>query len=459
MSVTQGDVFETFEQYDLPKPNQAIVVKKCVELCNKYELSADNLANKCELIIYNKQDGKGISLKDLLILEKKVKQQWEARQTKYRIPQTPARMRKPLEMNLENLTNMDMLSQALNVKAEKPSDSFITPIKDVNFKRRRIETPSFGASPSILASPASESFKSRPNIGKSVHTYNRELKASKSGMKLNVEIPVNIDNPFEGRFRYMYDEVYEKSENLNSITSYLMRRLEEDISSREETKKNEEIEFSPVNFPAQKSVFIAGRVVCDAEGKLNAQSVLLEGDRATSAGNSIRLDISKLESYALFPGQVVALQGLNSTGQCFVASKAFQPKCPAPRNPSVDELQDDTKSLQSRPTSVMIASGPFTTSDNMLYWPLNALLECVEEKQPDVLVLAGPFVDSAHRDVCMGNLDLTFEAQYEAVMHTIEQKLAASPTRVLVLPSLNDVHHHNVFPQPPAPAKSTTVCY
>jgi DNA polymerase alpha subunit B len=60
----------------------------------------------------------------------------------------------------------------------------------------------------------------------------------------------------------------------------------------------------------------------------------------------------------------------------------------------------------------MVATGPYTTAENMLYWPLTALLETVEQKRPDVLVLAGPFVDHKHKDVCLGNVSTTFEAQY-----------------------------------------------
>lgn len=48
-----------------------------------------------------------------------------------------------------------------------------------------------------------------------------------------------------------------------------------------------------------------GRIVSEAEtGALNEQSVLLEGSREASAGARVRLDLSHLPSYRLFPGQV-----------------------------------------------------------------------------------------------------------------------------------------------------------
>ena len=48
-----------------------------------------------------------------------------------------------------------------------------------------------------------------------------------------------------------------------------------------------------------------GRICCDAsEGKLNAQSILLESSRDLGMGKRVQLDVSRVEQYSLFPGQV-----------------------------------------------------------------------------------------------------------------------------------------------------------
>lgn len=58
---------------------------------------------------------------------------------------------------------------------------------------------------------------------------------------------------------------------------------------------------------------MCGRVVPECEGgaassssagALNEQSVLLEGSREASGGARVRLDLSQLPSYRIFPGQV-----------------------------------------------------------------------------------------------------------------------------------------------------------
>lgn len=53
-----------------------------------------------------------------------------------------------------------------------------------------------------------------------------------------------------------------------------------------------------------------GRIGCDSNGKLNAQSVVLEGDREHSSGGQIPLDLSELKDYSLFPGQVRCFFGV-----------------------------------------------------------------------------------------------------------------------------------------------------
>jgi DNA polymerase alpha subunit B len=83
-------------------------------------------------------------------------------------------------------------------------------------------------------------------------------------------------------------------------------------------------EYSHVALPSQEEVTVAGRVCCDSNGKLNAKSLVLEGSIDMSSGKTIPVDLSQLKEYALFPGQIVAMAGHNSTGQKFVASKLFE---------------------------------------------------------------------------------------------------------------------------------------
>lgn len=54
----------------------------------------------------------------------------------------------------------------------------------------------------------------------------------------------------------------------------------------------------------QEHVRVVGRIMCDSQGKLNPQSVLLEGSRESSAGRCIPVSLTDVPQYSLFPGQV-----------------------------------------------------------------------------------------------------------------------------------------------------------
>ena len=63
---------------------------------------------------------------------------------------------------------------------------------------------------------------------------------------------------------------------------------------------------------------------------------------------------------------------------------------------------------------MVVASGPFTTSADINYEPLAALLAVCRERRPDALVLLGPFVDAEQPLLARGCIELTFEEIFES---------------------------------------------
>jgi hypothetical protein len=58
---------------------------------------------------------------------------------------------------------------------------------------------------------------------------------------------------------------------------------------------------------------------------MNDSSVWLETSRQVGLGQRVRLNISSVASYSLFPGQIVGSVGVNNTGKdVFLASKLLQ---------------------------------------------------------------------------------------------------------------------------------------
>ncbi len=227
-------------------------------------------------------------------------------------------------------------------------------------------------------------------------------------------------------------------------------------------------DLQPVGTASQETVWVCGRICCDtAQGKLNDKSVQLEGCRR-DGGRRVLLKLDQNLPYSLFPGQVVLAEGVSSTGREFVAKRVIS-NIPQPKS-QVDPNEllkyQYSKSFQGgAPLSVVVAVGPFTTSDNLEYEPLRELLGKMLDKKPDVLILVGPFVDASHSSLADGVAKLVNEEtnvekilSYEMIfikkiisecLDEFFNEEPDIPTNIILIPSLLDAHHEHVFPQAP----------
>ena len=162
------------------------------------------------------------------------------------------------------------------------------------------------------------------------------------------------------------------------------------------------------------------------EGKLNKTSVVLEGSSTSSGGARINVDLTQFDigasaakkasgqqqqqpagsssSYSIFPGQIVAIEGMNITGRKLVAQNIYEGAPHPPNESSVKSLKEFHYNQQNgQPLKIVAANGPFTTSDNLNYQPLIDLIsgfldddedENSDATPPDVVILTGPFVDA-----------------------------------------------------------------
>ena len=285
-----------------------------------------------------------------------------------------------------------------------------------------------------------------------------------------------INNPedFENvnqRYRYMFTTLHERS-------AASEKHFVDMENSLLELAKLTYDDLHPVGIPSQNIVWICGRICSEAgANKMNATSIILEGGRESS-GRRVHLELQSVSSYALFPGQIVLVQGINSTGRKMVAQRIID-GCPCPHIKSLPskllEYHHSTRYQGGQPLQVITAAGPFTTSDNLSYEPLTALLGNALRSKPDVLILIGPFVDITQPIIASGEIALSNEyedkdgqvivsehsASYEMVfiekivrdgltlLFNSEEEYGTLPTHIVVIPSLNDAHHEYVFPQPP----------
>ena len=192
-----------------------------------------------------------------------------------------------------------------------------------------------------------------------------------------------------------------------------------------------------------------------------------------SGGARVEVDLSYMKanklSYSLFPGQIVAIEGMNCSGRKLVAQRICEG---APHPPIQTPVADLMKYHHSEnyqdggPLKVVVASGPFTCSENLEYEPLMDLVSvAIMKTKPDVVILCGPFVDISQKLVASGETyfsttkdgDEKVLVPYETIFsehisHLLEDLYlddVSLKTQFILVPSLDDATLESVYPQAP----------
>lgn len=158
---------------------------------------------------------------------------------------------------------------------------------------------------------------------------------------------------------------------------------------------------------------------------------------------SVQLDVSCLSQYSFFPGQVIAAKSINSQGNKCILKRLYEESM-LPFSSISPSISADEGVLQ-----IVVAAGPFTTADALSYEPLSDILSYVREHKPHICILIGPFVDSKHEIIERENLSETFEEIFYRQIEIMLNSIKGITTKIILIPSLRDIHHYFIYPIPP----------
>uniref|UniRef100_T1IIF5 dipeptidyl-peptidase III n=1 Tax=Strigamia maritima TaxID=126957 RepID=T1IIF5_STRMM len=241
------------------------------------------------------------------------------------------------------------------------------------------------------------------------------------------------------KYRYLYEKLPEKAEIHNQWLEDMGLQLH----------KIHDISFaSPADIRIAMKHTILGRVWSDGLGKLNVNQLIIETPLHEGKSSRISLDVSKIPKFSFFPGQLIAIEGVNSQEK-FIAEKIYDGiSLPFSQfTPSNKESQE--------PLQIVVAAGPYTTADESTYNALVDLLNYLEKHQPHACVFIGPFVDSKSNVLSkhfeMQDSELcSYDDVFQSLMKMISSKIDSSKTQLIIVPSLRDLHHaHFVYPTAP----------
>lgn len=77
----------------------------------------------------------------------------------------------------------------------------------------------------------------------------------------------------------------------------------------------------------------------------------------------------------------------------------------------------------SGPLNVIVACGPFTPSDDLEFAPLVELIQQINSIRPHMAIIMGPFVDVRNKKIETGELDLTYQEQFDMVLKELQTKI------------------------------------
>ncbi|KYK61530.1 hypothetical protein DCS_02672 [Drechmeria coniospora] len=343
--------------------------------------------------------------------------------------------------------------------------------------KRRTETPhGLGSSPAggmreqlrAMNGQSATSFSDRANPGEVIEVLNDSLPPHEPPMAPFSEPRIKLTAASDQKkmaFKPLAMKLSESSEMLDD-------RIDDFLSLVQQHHNLEDSAFGNGASQGTAEIVVVGRIASDSlEGKLNAASLVIEMSRRTGMGFRVPLNMNKIRQWAFFPGQIVALKGVNPTGNEFVVHEQLDvPLLPSAASTAA-ALQGHRERLmggadadvdtEPRPLSILFASGPYTADDTLDFEPLHALCSQAADTYADALVLTGPFLDIDHPLIATGDFDLPDEANYDpdtVTMNTVFKHLvapalvrlaAANPQMTIVLvPSVRDVlDKHVAWPQ------------
>lgn len=326
-----------------------------------------------------------------------------------------------------------------------------------------------------LNATSAASFNDRQNAGEVVEILNEHLPPAEPPIAPYPESRIKLTAASDLK-KLGYKPLAMKASEASGI---LDDRIDDFMTLVKDYHQIDEAEFGSAASQGTAEIYAVGRIACDsAEGKLNAASVVLETSRKTGAGRRVPLNVSKLPGYQIFPGQIVALKGINSSGSEFIVQEILEvpllpnaASAPATIEAHRERLRGGPDAMESddepAPLNVLFGSGPYTTDDNLDFEPLHALCSQAADTCVDALVLCGPFIDIDHPLIATGDFDLPDDAPVDpdtSTMSTVFKYMispalnrlaVANPAiTILLVPSVRDViDKHVSWPQDPFPRK------
>lgn len=272
-------------------------------------------------------------------------------------------------------------------------------------------------------------------------------------MKYNIDVQVLPNKKGEildQNALYMFDNLVDKCNiignqvyniGLQLCNNYLNKTEDKSDVAEDVTTDNNFSELSFVNASGQDTKKCIGRIVCDADGRLNPSSVMIHSTD-DQALRICHLSFNNLQTYDVYPGQICMVKGVNPRGNTMYLSDIKSELSLSMPNSSQIMVMEG-------PLHIFIAAGPYTSPDDLKYEAFKNIISYVKQHQPNLIILLGPFIDSQHKLIVQGELNTTFQHFVETLLFDLMEVIENTTSKILLVASSKDAIAAEVYPTPP----------
>lgn len=221
-------------------------------------------------------------------------------------------------------------------------------------------------------------------------------------------------------------------------TKYLKANSQTKSQKSDEEGEENEVSLFHCDEQTQEIVTCLGRIYCE-KTKLDNKSCIFVGFDEIRTRH-VNLDFSKVKTpISVFPGQICLIRGNNPRGDNFYVEKIFTER-------ELDHSDPPTSQHQQKSLSIVVASSPFTTDDNLLYDHLNKLMVYCQNNKPDLLILTGAFLSAKSHLIL--DIATSFDEHFEKMLMGILETVG-NDTQICVVSSSDDISGSGVYPTHP----------
>lgn len=219
------------------------------------------------------------------------------------------------------------------------------------------------------------------------------------------------------KFSYLNAKIFEIAKELQSDDCLFEKILNDQLNS-EDDDLNEDAIFCGRIFKETHKV------------KLDSESILFS---PFNSGAKIPIDLSRVNDYSFFSGQMVALKG--RLEEKLIVHQVIYDDLPLLPFPTTEFTFGDK-------VKICVVSGPFP--DDVTTGLIQKLSVNLTAHEPDVLILLGPFVDENDPDLPKRT---KIDDYLLSLIRTLRE--ACPALTFLLVPSQNDFINENVIPAAP----------